>query len=101
MSLPNRANSGKPGQLVLAQKALEETTMTLLVTKDLDRHVLGHRVDPIGRFDYPGVVLDRPGLGLDHTANHVNDVSLLLRRLQIVLFGDEGLRPRHYPGIAP
>ena len=73
--------------LVLAQEALEEPAVPLLVVEDLDHHVLGDRVDALGLLDHPRVVLDRPGLGLDHAADHVDDVGLLLRRLQVGLFG--------------
>jgi hypothetical protein len=57
----------------------------LLVVEDLDRHVLGDRVDAVGLLDDPRVVLDRAGLGLDHPSDHVDDVGLLLRRLQEAL----------------
>ena len=35
------------------------------------------------------VVLDRAGLGLDHALDHVDDVGLVLRRLQVALLGAE------------
>ena len=42
------------------------------------------------------VVLDRAGLGLDHAADHVHDVGLLLRRLQERLLGGELFRARDH-----
>src|SRR5215213_973863 len=75
--------AGDPFDLVLAQEALEEPSVPLLVMEHVDHHVLGDRVDPLGLLDYAGVVLYRAGLGLDHAADHVNDVGLLLGRLEV------------------
>ena len=41
------------------------------------------------------VVLDRAGLGLDHALDHVDDVGLLLGRLEVGLLGREVHRARH------
>src|ERR1700749_1266966 len=59
-------------EFVLAQEALEEAAVPLLVAEDRDHHVLSDRVAALGLPDDPRVVLDRAGLGLDHAADHVN-----------------------------
>ena len=65
--------------LVLAEEALEQALVALLVVEDRDHHVLGDRVDPVGLLDDPAVVLDRARLGLDHALDHVDDVDLVAR----------------------
>ena len=78
--------------LVLAQEALEQAPVALLVVEDLGDHVLGDGVDTLARLDDAVVVVDRPGLGLDHAADHVDDVGLVLGRLEVGLLGLELLR---------
>src|SRR5215207_8882763 len=53
-------------RLVLAQEALEEPAVALLVAEDRDHHVVGHGIDLVRELDDAVVVLDRAGLGLDH-----------------------------------
>ena len=50
---------GQALRLVLAQEALEQALVALLVAEDRDHHVLGDRVDAVGLLDDPAVVLDR------------------------------------------
>jgi hypothetical protein len=69
----------------------------LLAAEDLDDHVLGDVVEPVGRLDDRVVVLDRTGLGLDHTVDHVHDVGLVLGRLQVGLLGVLGRLARNTP----
>ena len=92
-----RLQLGSPLELVLPQEPLEQPPVPLLVAEDRDRHVLGDRIDLVRLGDDPGVVLDRPGLGFDHATDHVDDVDLLVGRLQERLLGREGLRTRHDP----
>ena len=88
-SSPDAADVCEALGLVLAQVALEQAAVALLVVEDRDHHVLGHEVDPVGRLDDRVVVLDRAGLGLDHALDHVHDVGLVLGRLQVGLLGGE------------
>ena len=74
---------GQPLGLELAQEALEEAAVALLVAQDRDHHVLRDPVDAVGHLDDPVVVLDRAGLGLDHALDHVHDVGLLVGRLEV------------------
>src|SRR6478735_5897179 len=69
--------------------------MALLVAQDADHHVLGDRVDALGLLDDRRVVLDRAGLGLDHALDDVDDVRLLVGRLQVGLLRAEVERPGH------
>ncbi len=89
--------SGEPLRLVLAQEALEEAQVALLVVEDGDHHVVRHRIDLVGDLDDPAVVLDRAPLGLDHALDHVHDVDLLRGGLKVGLLGGELLRARHDP----
>ena len=59
--------------------------MAFLVVQDFDHHVLGDPVHPVAGLDDLVVVLDGAGLRLDDAADDVDDVCLLLRRLQIAL----------------
>src|SRR5918912_467739 len=64
-------------------------TPALLVAEDRDRHVVRDRVDALGLLDDAAVVLDGARLGLDHALDDVDDVGLLLGRLQVRLLGLE------------
>ena len=64
--------------LVLAQEALEQAPVALLVAQDRDDHVLCDRVAAFAELDDLVVVLDRAGLRLDHSLDHVDDVGLLV-----------------------
>src|SRR4051812_34807683 len=70
--------SGRALRLVLAQVALEQAAVLLLVAQDGDDHVVGDGVDALGLLDDEVVVLDRAGLGLDHALDHVDDVGLVV-----------------------
>ncbi len=59
--------------------------MALLVAQDRDHHVVGDRVDLLGLLDDAGVVLYGPVLGVDDALDDVDDVDLVLRRLQLLL----------------
>src|SRR5215217_2193395 len=83
------ASLGEPFDLVFAQVALEQAPVALLVVEDRDHHVLRHEVEAVGELDDAVVVLDRAGLGLDHALDHVDDVRLVLRRLEVGLLGAE------------
>jgi hypothetical protein len=63
--------------------------VALLVVEDGDHHVVGHGVDGVGDLDDLVVVLDRAVLGLDHAADHVHDVGLVLGRLEVGLLRAE------------
>jgi hypothetical protein len=59
--------SGPPFSLVLAEAAFEEAPVPLLVAQGVYDHVLRDVIiDSLGRLDDLGVVLNRPGLDLDH-----------------------------------
>jgi hypothetical protein len=75
--------------------SLEQAAVALLVVEDVDRHVLRDPVDAVGRLDDAVVVLDRARLGLDHAADHVHDVGLVLWRLEVGLLRLEVERARH------
>src|SRR4051794_16860858 len=90
-----RSVSGETFGLVLAQEALEQAPVALLVAQDRDHHVVGHRIDLLGRLDDRVVVLDRAGLGLDHALDDVHDVGLVRGRREIGLLGREVDRGRH------
>src|SRR5215218_7904325 len=45
---PRREASGEPFGLVLAEVALEQPPVALLVVEDRDDHVLRHRIDALG-----------------------------------------------------
>src|SRR5215211_4935500 len=66
-----KVTSGQALGLELAQEALEQAPVALLVVEDLDHHVLGHQVLVVAELDDPVVVLDGAGLGLDHALDHV------------------------------
>src|SRR5579872_7133229 len=74
--------SGQSFCAVLAQVALEQAAVSLLVAEDRDHHVLRDPVEAVSCFDDAVVVVDRAGLGLDHTLDHVDDVGLVLGRLE-------------------
>ena len=57
--------------------------------EDRDHHVLRHRVAALAELDDLVVVLDRPALGLDHAAHHVQHVGLSLGRLEVGLLRGE------------
>src|ERR671916_315335 len=82
MASPRRPPSGLALGLVLAQKALEEPAVALLVALDGDDHVLGHEIDAVAEPDDLRVVLDRAGLCLYHALDDMDDVRLLGRRLE-------------------
>src|SRR5215207_2877722 len=90
-----RRRSRQPFHFVLAQVALEQPPVALLVVQDRDHHVLRHEVESVGELDDAVVVLDRAGLGLDHALDHVHDVGLVLGRLQVRLLRVELERARH------
>src|SRR6185437_13450618 len=79
----------QPFGFVLAQIALEQPPVALLVAQDGDDHVLGDGIDLVGLLDDAVVVLDGAGLGLDDALDDVHDVGLVLGRLQIGLLGGE------------
>src|SRR5918995_5790248 len=79
----------EPLRLVLAQEALEQAAMALLVAKDVDDHVLRDGVAALAELDDLVVVLDRARLGLDHALDHMDDVGLVVGRLEVRLLGVE------------
>src|ERR1700712_1852708 len=81
--------------LVLAQESLEEPAVAFLVAQNRDDHVLRHGGDLVGLLDDLRVVVDRTALGLDHALDDMDDVGLMLRRLQIGLLCAEVQRARH------
>src|SRR5918994_7012176 len=64
----------QPFRFELAQEALEQPEVSLLVVLDLYDHVLGDPVEAIAELDDPAVVLDRALLGLDNTFDYMHDV---------------------------
>src|SRR3954453_20851862 len=86
----------EPFRIVFAEVALEEAAVALLVAKDRDDHVLRDRVDALGELDDRVVVVDRAGLGLDHALDDVDDVGLVVGRLQERLLGGELERAGHH-----
>ena len=88
---------GEPFLLVLAEEALEEALVALFVLEDRDHHVVGDRVDLLGLLDDVAVVLDRASLGFDYAADHMDDVDLVVGRLQVGLLGSELERAGHHP----
>src|SRR4051794_10031279 len=79
----------QPVRLALAQEALEQALVALLVAEDVDDHVLGHEVLAVAELDDPVVVVDRAGLGLDHSLDEGDDVRRAVRRLEVGLLGFE------------
>ena len=79
-----RSGASAPGRfgLELAQEALEEAAVALLVVQNLDDHVLRDPVHAVADLDDLVVVLDRPALRRDHALDDVDDVGLLGGRLQ-------------------
>ena len=92
--LRRRAVGDGSGLLELAQVALELAEVALLVAQDVDDHVLRRPVDAVAGLDDAVVVLDRARLGLDHAADHRDDVRGVLGRLQRRLLGRERERAR-------
>src|SRR5687767_12172277 len=84
-SLPCGASLRQALGLVLAQEALEEAPVALLVAQDVYEHVLRYRVYALGLLDDPGVVLDGSRLGLYDALDDVHDVRLLCGGLQVGL----------------
>src|SRR3954452_9170329 len=85
----------QPVRLELAQEAVKEAAMALVVAQNADPHVLGRIVDAVGVLDDRVVVLDRAGLCLDHALDDVDDVGLLVRRLEELLLSLEVHRAWH------
>lgn len=71
--------------------------MALLVGEDRRDHVVRDRVGAVGLLDDPVVVLDRTQLGLDDALDDVDDVGLVLGRLEVGLLGGELHRTGDHP----
>src|SRR4051794_4931702 len=94
--LTAESSSSHPFGFVLAQEALEEATVALLVVQDIYDHVVRDRVYVLGLLDDVRVVLDRAVFGIDDALYDVHDIDLVLRWLELVLAGFELHRARNY-----